>query len=78
MRTAVRVGMADGAGAIDITEVGRSRVPMRDSYEMAGPSMEDLDPYEWGATSPNPQVSDPEELVLPFAASAAPRSRSAW
>jgi hypothetical protein len=57
--------MADGAGAIDITEVGRSRVPMRDSYEMAGPIMEDLDPFGWGATS-LPDAPDPEGKVLPL------------
>jgi hypothetical protein len=39
---------------------------LRYSREEVGPIMEYLDPYDWGATSPNPEVSDPEGLVLPL------------
>jgi hypothetical protein len=44
----------------------RALAGLRYSHELAGPIMEDLDPYEWGATSPNPCVNDPEGLVLPL------------
>jgi hypothetical protein len=26
--------------------------------------MKDLDPYQWGAATPNPRVSDPDGLLL--------------
>lgn len=42
----------------------RALAGLRYTYEMAGPIMEDLDPFEWGATSPNPAVPDPEGRVL--------------
>ena len=40
----------------------REPAGLHSTYEMAGPIMEDLDPWEWGAT--NPDVPDPEGLVL--------------
>ena len=44
----------------------RALAGLRYSRELAGPIMEDLDPLEWGATSPNPVVEDPEGTVLPL------------
>jgi hypothetical protein len=44
----------------------RELAGLRYSRELAGPIMEDLDPYEWGAMCTNPDVPDPEGQVLPL------------
>jgi hypothetical protein len=37
---------------------------LRHSYELAGPMMEDLDPKEWGVTTPRRLVDQPEGLLV--------------
>jgi hypothetical protein len=37
---------------------------LRHSYELAGPMMEDLDPKEWGVTSPRLFVEKPEGQLV--------------
>jgi hypothetical protein len=44
----------------------RELAGLRSTRELAGPIMEDLDPREWGAMLPNPDVPDPEGKVLPL------------
>jgi hypothetical protein len=44
--------------------VMRQLAGLRGSYEMAGPIMEDLDPFGWGAMCPSPAAPDPEGKVL--------------
>jgi hypothetical protein len=42
----------------------RCLASLRYSREDAGPIMEDLDPYEWGATTPLPHVDQPEGRLV--------------
>ena len=46
----------------------RALAGLRYSHELAGPIMEDLDPYDWGGFSRDlgPAAPDPEGLVLPL------------
>jgi hypothetical protein len=46
--------------------IKRQLAGLRYTRELAGPIMEDLDPWEWGAMWPNPPVPDPEGKVLPL------------
>jgi hypothetical protein len=52
-------------GSAEYLLAKRQLAGLRFSYEMAGPIMEDLDPFGWGATS-LPDVPDPEGKVLPL------------
>jgi hypothetical protein len=53
-------------GSAEYVMAVRQLAGLRYSYERAGPIMEDLDPWGWGATSPNPAAPDPEGKVLPL------------
>jgi hypothetical protein len=44
----------------------RQLAGLHSTRELAGPIMEDLDPFGWGAMCPNPDVPDPEGKVLPM------------
>ena len=63
-RLSFAVLAAEGSAAYLLAK--RALAGLRYSHELAGPIMEDLDPYERGATSPNPRVNDLEGLVLPL------------
>ena len=49
----------------------RELAGLRYTREEAGPIMEDLDPLEWGAVTPNPSAEGPG-LVLPLKRSMGP------
>ena len=53
-------------GSAEYLMVKRQLAGLRFTRELAGPIMEDLDPFEWGAMCPNPYVADPEGKVLPL------------
>jgi hypothetical protein len=51
-------------GSAEYRLVMRQLAGLRYTRELAGPIMEDLDPFGWGAMLPNPDVPDPEGTVL--------------
>lgn len=55
-------------GSAEYLLAKRALAGLRYSYEMAGPIMEDLDPFEWGGFSGDlgPAAPDPEGQVLPL------------
>jgi hypothetical protein len=64
IRELIAAKYAAEKGSAEYLMVMRQLAGLRYSYEMAGPIMEDLDPFGWGATSPSPAVPDPEGKVL--------------
>ena len=60
----IRQKYAAPEGSAEYFLAMRALAGLRYSRELAGPIMEDLDPWGWGATSPNPAVPDPEGKVL--------------
>jgi hypothetical protein len=62
----IKAKYAADEGSAEYRLAVRELAGLHGTYEMAGPIMEDLDPLEWGATSPNPPVPDPEGQVLPL------------
>lgn len=60
---------AKNAAEVDSAEhcmIVRQLAGLRYTREEAGPIMEDMDPYGFGATQPNPPAEDPEGQLLPL------------
>jgi hypothetical protein len=51
-------------GSAEYLMVMRQLAGLRYTREMAGPIMEDLDPFGWGAMCQSPGPADPEGKVL--------------
>jgi hypothetical protein len=60
---AIKNAAPEGSAAYLLAK--RALAGLRHTYELAGPIMEDLAPFGWGATS-LPDVPDPEGKVLPL------------
>jgi hypothetical protein len=72
IRELIAAKRAAEKGSAEYLMAHRQLAGLRGSYEMAGPIMEDLDPFGWGAMC-LPETPDPEGKVLELRR---PRSRT--
>jgi hypothetical protein len=66
IRELIAAKYAAEKGSAEYLMVMRQLAGLRYTRELAGPIMEDLDPFGWGAMCQSPGAPDPEGKVLPL------------